>query len=678
MKKSLLLLIGFLAFNYLQAQPVLYNGPTSLLANISGQFSSVQLPIGVTVNWTISGTGASIQGSSTNELVFYNVATSPIILTATLSNSTSYSVTIPVYQQGSTLYEGTRTMANGTRMYPIFQLLRGERFKIKPINYTGAAPHLTLIDYQGRYFTDGDSIDFRAPIRGSYYIIVQANSGGQLQVEGIRQYIPPTGGINLTTAFTPDNCSVGNLDFTIDSTNNMTGAESMVTLGNKVVTCWYDFNLKKTVIKAYQNDLLQWTWLSNENEYLRTITADQNFGISGIGSSGGALRSEDSVLVIKLNSNGVLQTRTEFGTNNGIDYGYGISFLNDGSLMATGFTEGNFPTTSSSGQLDAFAVHISASGIILNTLQYGSSGDDRVFASRTLTNGNVLLFGDTEGQIGDTGSPFGSHDIFVTEVSPNCVRLNNTQYGSNENDLAFDVVVEPLSGDIFITGMTIGEMVSGIGNPDKAQVYTARINKTTKSIVWLKQLGPTEGQSGESIALYPNGIGTIFYTNGSFVGANNNSLGTNVSSEDMVVALFDFNGNIDTIFQFDQTLERIFARAITFEGSNIYVLRDHVYAANKPTSTTTFDRFGNLFSLNTGIQEELSSNWMLFPNPFIQYIKIKNTSGQENYQLYNASGQIIWIGKNIEQQNFSYLQNGIYFLKVSTQTGQQTLKLIKQ
>jgi|GEM_PF-1892561 len=68
----------------------------------------------------------------------------------------------------------------------------------------------------------------------------------------------------------------------------------------------------------------------------------------------------------------------------------------------------------------------------------------------------------------------------------------------------------------------------------------------------------------------------------------------------------------------------------------------------------------------------------IYPNPFSNRIQLKNTTGQENYQLYNSLGQIIWTGKNIEQQDFSNLQNGIYFLKVYTQTRQQILKLIKQ
>ncbi|MFM7090068.1 MAG: T9SS type A sorting domain-containing protein [Bacteroidota bacterium] len=68
----------------------------------------------------------------------------------------------------------------------------------------------------------------------------------------------------------------------------------------------------------------------------------------------------------------------------------------------------------------------------------------------------------------------------------------------------------------------------------------------------------------------------------------------------------------------------------------------------------------------------------MYPNPFSEKINIKNAAGLETYQLSNSIGQIVWTGKNIDQQDFLNLQNGLYILKVSTQTGQQTLKLIKQ
>jgi len=71
-------------------------------------------------------------------------------------------------------------------------------------------------------------------------------------------------------------------------------------------------------------------------------------------------------------------------------------------------------------------------------------------------------------------------------------------------------------------------------------------------------------------------------------------------------------------------------------------------------------------------------NLSVYPNPFSNKIKTENTTGLETYQLSNSIGQIVWAGKSIDTQDFSNFQNGLYFLKVSTQTGQQTLKLIKQ
>ncbi|GAB3222594.1 hypothetical protein GCM10027423_57100 [Spirosoma arcticum] len=649
------------------AQTVLYNGPDSVLPNSDDNYSTINLPAGVTVNWSISGTGGVIRGVTTNPLVFYNVTTAPVILLARLSNGTSLADTIPVVQAGPVLTEGTVAMTAGIRRHPILQLLRGERAKIKPINFTGAKPVLTLLSSQGRVLTTGDSIDFRSPTRGLYFIVAKAPSAGQLKVEGISPNTPPVGGGTGASPLTQPACMVGKLDAQLDRKSNFTGGESMVTIGSKVITAVYDFVQQKTIINAYQNDRLLWTWLSNENEYLRTLNTHPTFGIVGIGSSGGALKSEDNVLVLKLNGDGVLQMRTTFGTADGKDFGFGVSFLNDGTLMATGFTEGNFPAFKNAGGLDAFAVRISATGTVLNTLQFGSAANDRIFASQTAKNGNILLFGDTEGQIGDAGTPLGAYDLFIIELTPTGTRLRNTQYASAENDLAFDLVVDPVSGDMFVTGMTTGELVSGFGNPQMPQVFTARIDNNTHKIVWLNQLGLSEGQSGESIALSGTGVGVIFYTFGSFAGASNNSLGT-PASDDMVVALFDINGNLNALYQFDQTLERIFARAIAFDGNTIFVLRDHVYEPGRPYITTSLDRFAKP-AVVTGVEEPISppGNGLIYPNPATSVI---NVTCDKGYRMFNVSGFLVKESDHPTTTiSIADLPTGLYIIRSDNRAG---------
>ncbi|WP_310394640.1 T9SS type A sorting domain-containing protein [Hymenobacter sp.] len=668
MKKSLLtilILMGLVLRG--AAQAVLYNGPEAVFPNSTENYATVKLPPGVSVSWSIAGTGATIQGLNTNPLVFFDAATAPVTLTATLSNQTSFTATIPAIPQGPTLIEGTVPMVSGARQHPINQLLRGQRVKVKPINFTGAAPQLTLLSSQGRVLAQGDSIDFRSPTRGVYFVLVRAQSAGQLQVEGVSPYTPPTGGANASSPLTPPAAAVGSLDFQLDSRTNFTGGEAALTVGNQVITAVYDFVLNKTIVSAYQNDQLQWSWLSNDHEYIRTLTGDATHGIAGIGSAGGALKSQDNVVVVKLSPTGALQTRTTFGTANGRDYGYGVSFLNDGSLMATGFTEGSFPGFTNAGELDAFAVHVSTTGSVLNTLQYGTPENDRVFASRTLLNGNVLLFGDTEGQIGDTGAPRGSFDIFLTELTPAGVRVRNTQYGSNENDLAFDLVVDPASGDVFITGQTTSALAPGIGNPQRPQVYTARISHTTQALVWVRQLGPNEGQSGESLALSPTGVGVIFYTFGSFSGASNNSLGT-PASDDMVVVLYDFNGNLTTLYQFDQTLERVFARAIAFQGTDVFVLRDHVYEPGRPYITTSLDRFANPSTpLSSRNPAQAPQALAVFPNPARSFVQV---TADQGYQLLNSVGAVVKAdSRPTDRISLDGLSPGFYLIRTGNKTG---------
>jgi len=68
----------------------------------------------------------------------------------------------------------------------------------------------------------------------------------------------------------------------------------------------------------------------------------------------------------------------------------------------------------------------------------------------------------------------------------------------------------------------------------------------------------------------------------------------------------------------------------------------------------------------------------IFPNPFIDKLMLTNVSGNENYELFDVMGQIIWKGMHIEQQNFSALKPDIYFLKVMVNNTVVIRKLVKE
>jgi hypothetical protein len=85
----------------------------------------------------------------------------------------------------------------------------------------------------------------------------------------------------------------------------------------------------------------------------------------------------------------------------------------------------------------------------------------------------------------------------------------------------------------------------------------------------------------------------------------------------------------------------------------------------------------NLCSV-TGIQNiEALKHLNVYPNPFTSSINIEGIVENEYYELLNSTGQIIWSGKQINNQDFSSLSNGLYFLRINKGNLTQTTKLIK-
>jgi poly(3-hydroxybutyrate) depolymerase len=71
------------------------------------------------------------------------------------------------------------------------------------------------------------------------------------------------------------------------------------------------------------------------------------------------------------------------------------------------------------------------------------------------------------------------------------------------------------------------------------------------------------------------------------------------------------------------------------------------------------------------------SKFLIYPNPFVNKITISNLQGNETFRLINQLGQTIYHGQSIQTHDFSYLQNGVYFLTVETNNTTITSKLLK-
>lgn len=69
----------------------------------------------------------------------------------------------------------------------------------------------------------------------------------------------------------------------------------------------------------------------------------------------------------------------------------------------------------------------------------------------------------------------------------------------------------------------------------------------------------------------------------------------------------------------------------------------------------------------------------VYPNPVIDFVTIKSADKIESAEVYSAAGQLVFTSKNIfnGKINLSSLTKGIYILKVKTDKGVQTVKIMK-
>ena len=117
-------------------------------------------------------------------------------------------------------------------------------------------------------------------------------------------------------------------------------------------------------------------------------------------------------------------------------------------------------------------------------------------------------------------------------------------------------------------------------------------------------------------------------------------------------------------------------------SQNLVVVRFGNAASSSALSITAFDNelWQKINDLNCNLTStkqitDLTNN--IGPNPFYDYINVYNNNQQAHYCLTDYTGKVIYSGTLINQQNFSALPMGVYFLKTEDKNKVQQFKLVK-
>lgn len=133
------------------------------------------------------------------------------------------------------------------------------------------------------------------------------------------------------------------------------------------------------------------------------------------------------------------------------------------------------------------------------------------------------------------------------------------------------------------------------------------------------------------------------------------------------------------------------------DGSGIIKVDDELFSYEAPTLGTDYDVTGPLtFSFDefkivprsaddivvttTGIEENLSTKFDVYPNPSNGQLNIEGIEGEFTLQVYNAIGALVYDSNrtfvNNANVNLESLNNGIYFVRVQEDNKSQAIKLI--
>ena len=211
--------------------------------------------------------------------------------------------------------------------------------------------------------------------------------------------------------------------------------------------------------------------------------------------------------IAKLSWQGAIQWIRQFGST-GMDEVSALA-TQESRVLAAGWTEGSVRRRSSSGGSDAFVRAFNASGGIVWTRQFGTSGNDR--ATALAAYGNLsFVAGTSDGAFGRQDGA-GGLDVFVRGIGGNGVSAWTDQFGTPADDEATDIVAR--RSGVYLVGSTLGALGEG-GQLGGGDVFAKRYLRRGVAL-WTLQLGTAAFDQGTGAAIDADSL----YVTGSTLGA---------------------------------------------------------------------------------------------------------------------------------------------------------------
>ncbi|MGE8511876.1 MAG: T9SS type A sorting domain-containing protein [Chryseobacterium culicis] len=361
--------------------------------------------------------------------------------------------------------------------------------------------------------------------------------------------------------------------------------------------------------------------------------------------------------------------------------------------------------TITSGSTGASAVaNIMVSG---NTISnFNSSGTGTLFAGiyagGTLTTGMTIINNKINGVKNTNVSGYGAQGIYLSTTSliSNTLVANNIVSGvagygyattGGVNDNGNGIVVAAGGGYKLYYNTVVMNVSQTVAGRPSALNITSGVTGAGGIDIRNNLFVNTQTQAGDRYAIYAGAASSVFST----INYNNfYSSGTNLgyigglAKATLADIQAGFGGNVNSL-----NVLPVFVSATDFHLS----ATGNAALDNKgtPVVEVTLDADGNTRNALTpdlgsfeftasvlAVNETAKKNTVnVYPNPVVDYLYINNDSRIKDIEVYNVSGQRI-LSETINAEKGSVdlrrAAAGVYILKVNTEKGSQSLKIIKK
>lgn len=222
------------------------------------------------------------------------------------------------------------------------------------------------------------------------------------------------------------------------------------------------------------------------------LSSDNSVYVSGYSARGSAKHvayGHNDVVVRRYSAQGEALWGDRFGGDQN-DMATATAVDKNDNVLVVGYTNGSLDGSRFAGDWDLFVIKYDSDGERLWARQMGSERGDHARAVATDEQGNVYVSGQTRGQLGDDNA-LGDWDAFVVKYSPSGELLWTRQFGGENADQAFAIVVNQ-SSEIFVVGFAEAA-ASEKQPPRRTHLLLAKLSAGGQ-LGWTRQL---EGSGSE-------------------------------------------------------------------------------------------------------------------------------------------------------------------------------------